>query len=113
MEYDVKKDCNGANVYDLKINPEKLDNYSYTLVVEKVEGTNPTGTISIARSLYKCDNFVTVVGDDGSTPLVVTVGASAYYEVDIDPVVAAGVIERVRCTTNLAGGMVNIRLLAN
>lgn len=112
MEYDDKKNCNGNNVYDLKINPEKLKNYGYTLIVEKVEGTNPTGTIAISRSLYKCDNFKTMYAEDGTTPLVITLGADAMYELSLDPEVDAGVIERVRCAVNLVGGMVTIRLIA-
>lgn len=112
MEYVEKLNCSGGSVEELKINPKQLKNFAYTLIVEKVGGTNPTGTIEISRSLFGCDNFVTVFDDDGTTPNIITLGVAAIYEKNIDPVVDAGAIERVKLVFNIVGGLVNVRLIA-
>lgn len=112
MEYAEQLSCGGDTTVELKIDPRKLKNLAYTLVVEKVIDSTPTGTIEVSRSLLGCENFVTVFEEDGTTPKVVTLGSSRIYEVSIDPVVDAGAIERIRLKLNVVNGLINVRLIA-
>lgn len=111
MEYAEKLDCSSGTVI-LKISPARLNNFAYTLIIEKTELTNPTGTITISRSAPHCNNFVPVLDDDG-VGMIITLGESKIYEIPIEPDSGAGIIERVKCELNVTGGKLDIRLMGS